>query len=63
MNELLLAIGPSRNAYTGPDGIHNQMLFHLSPSAKEFLRSLFNRIWGGVLLPVLLERGDRFSYP
>jgi hypothetical protein len=44
MDELLLAVGRSRNTSPGPDGIHNQMLSHLSPSAKEIFRSLFNRI-------------------
>jgi hypothetical protein len=45
MDERLLAIGRPRNTSSGPDGIHNQILSHLSPSAKEFLLSLFNRIW------------------
>jgi hypothetical protein len=40
MDEFLLAIGRSRNTSPGPDAIHNQMLSHLSPSAKEFLLSL-----------------------
>jgi hypothetical protein len=65
----LLAIGRSRNTSPGPDGIHNQMLSHLSPSAKEFLLSLFNRIWEehcfpsswreGIVIPILKPGKDR----
>jgi hypothetical protein len=63
MDELLLAIGRSCNTSPGPDGIHNQMLSHLSPSAKEFLLSLFKQDLGGALLPFLLKREDRYPYP
>jgi hypothetical protein len=69
MDEILLAVGLSRNTSPGPDGIHNQMLSHLSPSAKEFFLSLFNRIWDehcfpsswreGFVIPMLKPGKDR----
>jgi hypothetical protein len=69
----LLAIGRSRNTCPGPDGIHNQMLSHLSPSAKEILLSLFNRIWvqhcflsswrEGIVIPILKPGKDRTLPP
>jgi hypothetical protein len=62
----LLSIGRSRNTSPGPDAIHNQMLSHISPSAKEFLLSLFNTIWDehcfpsscreGIVIPILYPR-------
>jgi potassium voltage-gated channel Eag-related subfamily H protein 8 len=66
----LLAICRSRNTSPGPAGIHNQMLPHLSPSAKEFLLSLCNRIWEehcfpfswreGIVIPILKVGKDHF---
>jgi hypothetical protein len=63
MDELLLAIGRSRNTSPGPDGIHDQLLSRLSPSAKEFLLSVFNRIWEEHCFPSSKRGGDRYPYP
>ena len=44
-SEFASALQSCRNTCEGPDGIHYQMLRHLSPAAQLFLLTLFNRVW------------------
>ena len=44
-SELDSALQSCRNTCEGPDGIHYQMLRHLSPPSQSFLLALFNRVW------------------
>jgi hypothetical protein len=44
MEELLAVLHSCQTMTPGPNGIHNQMLSHLSPTCKEFLLSMYNRI-------------------
>jgi potassium voltage-gated channel Eag-related subfamily H protein 8 len=39
------------NTSPDPVGIHNEMLSHLPPSGKEFLLSIYNRIWTEISVP------------
>jgi hypothetical protein len=69
MDELLAALDRCRNTSPGPDGIHNQMLSHLPPAGREFLLSMYNRMWTessvqtarreATVIPILEPGGDR----
>ena len=43
--ELRAAIGSLRSVCEGPDGVHNEMLAHLSLFAQEVLLNSFNTLW------------------
>src|SRR5207253_10095193 len=49
--ELDYALEKAMDTAPGPDGIHYQMIKHLSPDAKEYLLSLYNRIWTEGVIP------------
>src|SRR5207253_5644723 len=49
--ELDYALGIAMDTAPGPDGIHYQMMKHLPPDAKEYLLSLYNRIWTEGVIP------------
>src|SRR5207253_1047135 len=49
--ELDYALEKAMDTAPGPDGIHYQMIKHLSPDAKEYLLSMYNRIWTEGMIP------------
>src|SRR5207253_4355361 len=49
--ELDYALEKAMDTAPGPDGIHYQIIKHLSPDAKEYLLSLYNRIWMEGVIP------------
>jgi potassium voltage-gated channel Eag-related subfamily H protein 8 len=51
IDELLAELERCRNTSPDPDGIHNEMLSHLPPAGKEFLLSIYNRIWTDTSVP------------
>jgi hypothetical protein len=69
MDKLTASLERSGNTSLGPDRIHNRMLRHLPPAGRDFLLSMYNRIWAessvpaawkeAVVVPILKPGKDR----
>ena len=51
MKELESSLTKSKSTAEGPDGIHYDMLKHLSSESKDFLLMIYNRIWRSCEFP------------